>query len=154
MNRDGFAGWTPADGEKTSAPTSMIVPVKLAPVSTAEHDFFPEVDPRERPTGRQILVQIAKLKEKSKGGIIFTDTTRSDAENTLAFGKVIATGYDAYRDSSSVGEFGHKWAQVGDIVRFPRYSPNKFTVKPEDITFVYLDDTEIYGILDGVDHLI
>ncbi len=110
--------------------------------------YWPAVDPGHQPLGARVLVQVRRVKERSKGGLVLvTDTKDTEIWNTQV-GKVIAVGPLAFRNRET-NEYWPEgvWAQVGEFVRIPRYSGDRWSLpvpgEDEPALFTIINDHEI-----------
>lgn len=74
-----------------------------------------------RPVGCNVLVAIDVAEEKTKGGIIITDTSREAKEMREMRGEIIALGAGAFAEKSWFGEDDQK-PQVGQKVIFEKWA--------------------------------
>lgn len=114
---------------------------------------FPEVHPGEWPVGPRIMVQLQTIREKTQGGIVLVEETRAVNRETTQVGKVIAVGQIAFcnRDSGQRWPEG-VWAQIGDIVRIPKYTGTRSErdvpgTKGDKATFVIIDDHQVVSVI-------
>lgn len=117
-------------------------------------EAFPDVDPGVKPLGARILLQLKSVKKASSGGILLIDETRETERVQSMLAKVIKVGALAFKNRESATEWPEgAWINVGDYVRVPRWSGDRFTVPnpadPEDeINFQILNDFEIFCSVD------
>jgi co-chaperonin GroES (HSP10) len=115
--------------------------------------LFPAVDPQFQPYGARVLVQLRRVVNQSKGGIILsTETKRTEAWN-LQVGKLIAAGPAAFKNRAT-GEAWPEgsWATVGDFVRVPRHGGDRIVVTDKDgekIVVLVLSDYDLLGRYTG-----
>ena len=79
------------------------------------------------PAGWRILVDPAKPKSVSDGGIIFAEETQVAQEHMNYVGRVVAMGPLCYKHSKFEG--GAPWCKVGDWIAYGQYSGQTVTVK-------------------------
>lgn len=114
--------------------------------------YFPEVDPGHRPLGARVLVQVRRVKQKSKGGILLAPDTKSTEVWNTQVGKVILLGPIAFcnRDTGEPWSEG-RWAQVGDYIRVPRWGGDRWSVEvpgeEEPALFTIINDHEIMALV-------
>lgn len=116
--------------------------------------YFPKADPLHRPLGQRVLVQVRRVKEKSKGGIILaTDTKDTEMWNTQV-ARVIELGPLAFRNRESLQPWSEGlWAKPGDFVRIPRWAGDRWSVEvgkdEPHALFVMVNDHEIIAQITG-----
>lgn len=118
-------------------------------------EFFPEgIDPGFTPFGSRVVVQLRRVKDKTKSGIILSSSTKeSEAWNTQV-ARLVKVGPLAFkkRDSGEAWPEGI-WANIGDYVRVPRWGGDRWSVKADDnltdVVFVVFQDHELIGRIDG-----
>jgi co-chaperonin GroES (HSP10) len=117
-------------------------------------EFFPEgTDPGFTPFGSRVVVQLRRVKDRTKSGIILAQSTKeSEAWNTQV-AKLIKVGPLAFRKRDSGDEWPEGiWAKPGDFVRVPRWGGDRWSVKADDggeVAFLVLSDHELIGRVDG-----
>jgi len=95
------------------------------------------------PKGWAILIEMARPKTESEGGIIFSDNVL-DAQNYLQFtGLVVKVGEQAYRHS----KFGDTkpWCKEGDWVVIGQHAGQQLMIG--DRTFRMIDDDHVKAVL-------
>ncbi len=103
------------------------------------------------PMGWKILIQPNQIKQKTKGGILLTQTETAHEAYLTAHGVVAGVGELAYRDRNT----GEKWKlssipKVNDRVTYGKYAGQKLVIN--GVRFLLLNDDEITSILpEGVD---
>ena len=93
-----------------------------------------------RPLQDRVVVRRKEEETTSAGGIVLPDS----ATEKPAQGEVIAVGPGRALDN---GENRPVDVKVGDIVVFGKYSSN--TVKIDDEELLILNDSEIFGVVEG-----
>ena len=89
-------------------------------VKRLDQDNIKEVeDELPNPVGYRILILPFTPKEKTKGGILFSQEQLDKARIATTCGYVIKMGDLAYADKT---KFGKPWCKVGDWVMFARYA--------------------------------
>jgi co-chaperonin GroES (HSP10) len=110
--------------------------------------LFPDVTIKEHAAGCKILVQELHVPEKTKGGVFITQDSRDVVQADNCCGKVISVGQCAFRERDTGDRWpGYPWCEVGDYVRFPRFS-SQYRIVKDGIRFVYVNDTDIGAVLD------
>lgn len=113
---------------------------------------FPEVPVGIKPLGARILVQLRLVREKTKGGLIIAPATKEFNESIAQFAKILAVGPLAFCNRTTGEPWPEGiWAQVGDIVRVPRYGGDRMArVTPEgNVVFALFDDHLIGARIDS-----
>ena len=122
---------------------------------------FPVVDVGLRPVGSNVLIQLRRTKKTTKSGLILVEETRDTERAQNAIGKVLAIGPLAYKHRDSMVDWPEgAWCKVGDYVRLPRWSGDRFSVElpkaegddsraqPEEVNFTTIKDHEIWSVLE------
>jgi co-chaperonin GroES (HSP10) len=102
------------------------------------------VDELPEPSGYRILVLPFTPKNKTKGGILFSQETLDKAR--------IAMGDLAYTDKD---KFGEPWCKKGDWVIFARYAGSRLPIDGGEVRI--LNDDEVLGTIkdpESILHLI
>ena len=94
-----------------------------------------------QPVGYRILLRPRGVIEKTKGGIILTDTNKDDQTYLNSVGQIIAMGAECYTDRKK------PWCKVGDWVIFGRYAGARVSV--QKVKMVLLNDDEIIATLES-----
>ena len=94
-----------------------------------------------QPVGYRILLRPRGVIEKTKGGIILTDTNKDDQTYLNSVGQIIAMGDECYSDRKK------PWCKVGDWVVFGRYAGARVSV--QNVKMVLLNDDEIIATLES-----
>lgn len=120
---------------------------------------FPDVDCQHVPFGGRVIVQIKRVRKKSKGGIeLLKDTKETEAANTQV-AKVIALGPLAFKMRTTMEPWPEGiWAKIGDFVRVPRWGGDRWLIEvpgeDEPAEFITFNDKElISGLKPGVNPL-
>ena len=104
------------------------------------------------PAGYRILVLPFTPKNKSKGGILFSQETLDKARISTTCGYVLKMGDLAYKDTE---KFGKPWCKKGDWVIFARYAGSRLPIEGGEVRI--LNDDEVLGTIkdpESVLHLI
>ena len=110
------------------------------------------VDELPEPSGYRILVLPFTPKNKSKGGILFSQETLDKARIATTCGYVLKMGDLAYKDQD---KFGEPWCKKGDWVIFARYAGSRLPIEGGEVRI--LNDDEVLGTIkdpESVLHLI
>jgi len=129
--------------EKNKAPE----PEPLSPDNIGD-----TVDELPEPSGYRILVLPFTPKNKSKGGILFSQETLDKARISTTCGYVLKMGDLAYKDTE---KFGKPWCKKGDWVIFARYAGSRLPIEGGEVRI--LNDDEVLGTIndpESVLHLI
>ena len=94
-----------------------------------------------QPVGYRILLRPRGVVEKTKGGIILTDSNKDSQTYLNSVGQVIAMGEECYSDRKK------PWCKVGDWVIFGRYAGARVSV--QNVKMVLLNDDEIIATLES-----
>lgn len=115
---------------------------------------FPDVDAGVVPLGARVLVQLRRISQTTKSGIVLVEETKDTAKWNNQVAKVVAVGAVAFRNREN-GETWPEgaWVQVGDYVRVPRWNGDRIEVKVKDsddpVVFVVFNDHELVSRVTG-----
>ena len=125
---------------KIITPKTGLVGVKKkkVPIEKKEHSKLPQ------PTGWRILVLPFKMKEKSKGGIIHTESTLERQQVASTCGLVQAMGPNCY-DKEKFPE--GPWCKKGDWVIFARYAGSRIQIDGGEVRL--LNDDEVLATIEN-----
>lgn len=123
------------------------------PPKPKEIDRFPAVDPKVKPCGHRVLVQIRRAGNKIEGSSLdATDDQKSVNQYKCRVGKLVAVGETAYLDRKT-GEpwHGGPWAKIGDYVRIPAQGGDRWSVVVDKdyanpVGFAIINDDNILGV--------
>ena len=110
------------------------------------------VDELPEPSGYRILVLPFTPKNKTKGGILFSQESLDKARIATTCGYVLKMGDLAYKDKE---KFGEPWCKKGDWVMFARYAGSRLPIEGGEVRI--LNDDEVLGTVkdpESVLHLI
>jgi len=110
------------------------------------------VDELPEPSGYRLLVLPFTPKNKTKGGILFSQETLDKARIATTCGYVLKMGDLAYKDNE---KFGKPWCKKGDWVIFARYAGSRLPIEGGEVRL--LNDDEVLGTIkdpESVLHLI
>ena len=110
------------------------------------------VDELPEPSGYRILVLPFTPKNKTKGGILFSQETLDKARIATTCGYVLKMGDLAYKDKD---KFGEPWCKKGDWVIFARYAGSRLPIDGGEVRI--LNDDEVLGTIkdpESILHLI
>ena len=94
-----------------------------------------------QPVGYRILLRPRGVVEKTKGGIILTDSNKDSQTYLNSVGQIIAMGAECYTDRKK------PWCKVGDWVIFGRYAGARVSV--QTVKMVLLNDDEIIATIEN-----
>jgi chaperonin GroES len=114
------------------------VKTKKVPIEKKEHSKLPQ------PTGWRILVLPFKMKEKSKGGIIHTESTLERQQVASTCGLVLAMGPNCY-DKEKFPE--GPWCKKGDWIIFARYAGSRIQIDGGEVRL--LNDDEVLATIEN-----
>ena len=100
------------------------------------------VDELPEPSGYRILVLPFTPKNKTKGGILFSQETLDKARIATTCGYVLKMGDLAYTDKD---KFGEPWCKKGDWVIFARYAGSRLPIDGGEVRL--LNDDEVLGTI-------
>jgi len=110
------------------------------------------VDELPEPSGYRILVLPFTPKNKTKGGILFSQETLDKARIATTCGYVLKMGDLAYADKD---KFNKPWCKKGDWVIFARYAGSRLPIEGGEVRI--LNDDEVLGTIkdpESILHLI
>ena len=100
------------------------------------------VDELPEPSGYRILVLPFTPKNKTKGGILFSQETLDKARIATTCGYVLKMGDLAYQDKE---KFNKPWCKKGDWVIFARYAGSRLPIEGGEVRI--LNDDEVLGTI-------
>ena len=107
------------------------------------------VDELPEPSGYRILVLPFTPKNKTKGGILFSQETLDKARIATTCGYVLKMGDLAYKDKD---KFGQPWCKKGDWVIFARYAGSRLPIEGGEVRI--LNDDEVLGTVKNPESLL
>ena len=107
------------------------------------------VDELPEPSGYRILVLPFTPKNKTKGGILFSQETLDKARIATTCGYVLKMGDLAYTDKD---KFGEPWCKKGDWVIFARYAGSRLPIDGGEVRI--LNDDEVLGTVKNPESLL
>ena len=107
----------------------------------ATDNDVPTPDKVPQPVGYRILLRPRGVIEKTKGGIILTETNKDSQSYLNSVGQIIAMGEECYSNRKS------PWCKVGDWVIFGRYAGARVSV--QNVKMVLLNDDEIIATMEN-----
>jgi len=125
---------------KIHLPNKDLVGIKP---SKKEKDLTDESAKLPHPTGWRILVLPFKQKDKTKGGILMTESTIEKSQVASTCGLVLETGPNCY-DKEKFPE--GPWCKKGDWIIFARYAGSRIKIDGGEIRL--LNDDEVLATVD------
>ena len=107
------------------------------------------VDDLPEPSGYRLLVLPFTPKNKTKGGILFSQETLDKARIATTCGYVLKMGDLAYKDTN---KFGKPWCKKGDWVIFARYAGSRLPIEGGEVRI--LNDDEVLGTVKDPESLL
>jgi co-chaperonin GroES (HSP10) len=116
-------------------------------------EAFPVVDPCFKPFGGRVLVQMRLPKKKLASGIILPEDSRDTERAQTPIGVIRAVGPLAFKNRDTLEDWEEGvWANVGDFVRVPRWTGDRFEIRIDEDTnveFYIMNDHELIGAVTG-----
>ena len=100
------------------------------------------IDELPTPSGYRLLVLPFTPKEKTKGGILFSQEQLDKARIATTCGYVLKMGDLAYKDKD---KFNAPWCKIGDWVMFARYAGARLPIEGGEVRI--LNDDEVLGTI-------
>ena len=126
---------------------------QVAVTSADIEEAFPLVDPCFRPFGGRVVVQMRLPKKKLSSGIILPEDSRDTERAQTPIGVIRAIGPLAFKNRDTMESWPEgTWAKVGDFVRVPRWTGDRFEKRLDDDTvveFFIMNDHELIGAVEG-----
>ena len=101
------------------------------------------------PSGYRILLLPFTPKEKTKGGILFSQEQLDKARIATTCGYVLKMGPAAYKDKD---KFESPWCKKGDWVIFARYAGSRLPIEGGEVRI--LNDDEVLGTVKDPESLL
>lgn len=117
-------------------------------------EAFPSVEPGIAPLGGRVLVQLRRVANTTKSGIVLVEETKEAVKWNNQVARVIALGPLAFRNRETRELWPEgAWIEVGDFIRVPRWNGDRHEVPVKDsnvpVTFVVFNDHEIIAKVTG-----
>ena len=131
-------------GTKIITPKVGLVGVKKekVPIEKKEHSKLPQ------PTGWRLLVLPFKMNEKTKGGVIMTESTLERQQVASTCGLVLAMGSQCY-DKEKFPD--GPWCKKGDWVIFARYAGSRIQIDGGEVRL--LNDDEVLATIENPEEI-
>ena len=107
-------------------------------------------DELPQPSGWRLLVLPFTPKEKTKGGLIFSQESLDKARIATNCGYVLKMGPDAYKDKDKFPEGA--WCKKKDWVIFARYAGSRIQIDGGEIRM--LNDDEVLATIDNPEDIV
>jgi co-chaperonin GroES (HSP10) len=106
-----------------------------------------DLDPGIRVYGFNILVLPRELEEKTKGGLILTESIREREDEAGIEGMIVAAGQFAFNfeDATGVVTPWEDRPQTGDVVMFARYAGGRNFTGTDGRKYRIMQDKDILG---------
>lgn len=138
------------------APGSVINPhaMGLDVSDKSIEEMFPYIDPEFSPFGHRVLVQVRRVVNKTKSGIILAKESKEAEAYNNTIGKVLSVGPLAFKKRTTGEEWPEGvWAKPGDYVKIPRYGGDRWVVDLNDslepVHIVLFSDSDLLGAYTG-----
>ena len=106
-------------------------------------------DQLPEPSGWRLLVLPFTPKEKTKGGILFSQEQLDKARISTTCGYVLELGDLAYKDKDKYNE---PWCKKGDWVIFARYAGSRLPIEGGEVRL--LNDDEVLGTISDPESIL
>ena len=100
-----------------------------------------------KPTGWRIMVLPYKKKEKTKGGLVLSESTLEKQQVGSQCGLVLAMGPQCYKDKERYPE--GPWCKVNDWVMFARYAGSRIKIEGGEMR--QRNDDEVRATIDSTE---
>lgn len=119
-------------------------------------DLFPPVDPEFEPFGARVLLQVRRVFQKTRGGIILAEETKQNEAYNIQVALLVKAGPLAFkrRDDAQPWPEG-VWAKPGDFVKLLRWGGDRWSVPYKDdngdepVMFALVNDSDLLGKFTG-----
>lgn len=117
-------------------------------------DLFPKVDPEFEPFGTRVVLQVRRVFNTTRSGIILAEETKKNEAYNMQIAKVISMGGLAFRRRDTAEPWPEGiWAKPGDFVKIMRWGGDNWSVDPGDggepVMFRLMNDTDLLGRFTG-----
>ena len=111
---------------------------KPEPKYALEEKYKEQTEKLPKPTGWRIIVLPFKMNDKTKGGVLMTESTLERQQIGSQCGLVLAMGPQCYKDKERYPE--GPWCKVGDWVIFARYAGSRIQIEGGEIRLLNEDE--------------
>ena len=119
-------------------------------------EVFPELQQTTHPLGNRVLVQLRKVRSKSKGGVIIVEETKQAERYNEMVCRVVELGPLAYKNVDDLSDWKEgPWCLPGDFVRVAKYGGDRWSVPygvgddKDWVHFIVVQDREITARIDS-----
>lgn len=108
-----------------------------------------KINPEQyEPLGYRVLIRDLPVEEKTSGGLILPDQTKTADEFAQQFGVVVSMGALAFTQETPIGRRGYPHPpQVGDTVNYSKYAGGTYQTDDHDNKYRILNDDDILGVI-------
>ena len=103
-----------------------------------------------KPTGWRLLVLPFKMKAKTKGGLVLSETTLEKQQVASQVGLVMAMGPQCYKDKERYPE--GPWCKEKDWIMFARYAGSRIKIEGGEMRL--LNDDEVLATIDSPEDIL
>jgi|TARA_Y100000593_G_scaffold62734_1_gene116146 chaperonin GroES len=137
---------TSLKSQKETQPTNQ----KIEPKYALEQKYKEQTEKLPKPTGWRIIVLPFKMNDKTKGGVLMTESTLERQQVGSQCGLVLATGPQCYKDKERYPD--GPWCKVNDWVVFARYAGSRIQIEGGEIRL--LNDDEILATVQNPEDIL
>jgi len=123
---------------------------KAEPKYALEEKYKEQSEKLPKPTGWRIIVLPFKMNDKTKGGVLMTESTLERQQIGSQCGLVLAMGPLCYNDKERYPE--GPWCKVNDWVVFARYAGSRIQIEGGEIRL--LNDDEILATVKNPEDIL
>ena len=123
---------------------------KAEPKYALEEKYKEQSEKLPKPTGWRIIVLPFKMNDKTKGGVLMTESTLERQQIGSQCGLVLAMGPLCYNDKERYPE--GPWCKVNDWVVFARYAGSRIQIEGGEIRL--LNDDEILATVQNPEDIL
>ena len=123
---------------------------KSEPKYALEEKYKEQKEKLPKPTGWRIIVLPFKMNDKTKGGVLMTESTLERQQVGSQCGLVLAMGPQCYKDTERYPD--GPWCKVNDWVVFARYAGSRIQIEGGEIRL--LNDDEILATVQNPEDIL
>jgi len=123
---------------------------KSEPKYALEQKYKEQTEKLPKPTGWRIIVLPFKMNDKTKGGVLMTESTLERQQVGSQCGLVLAMGPQCYKDTERYPD--GPWCKVNDWVVFARYAGSRIQIEGGEIRL--LNDDEILATVQNPEDIL
>jgi chaperonin GroES len=120
------------------------------PKYALEEKYKEQTEKLPQPTGWRIIVLPFKMGDKTKGGVLMTESTLERQQIGSQCGLVLAMGPQCYKDTERYPT--GPWCKVNDWVVFARYAGSRIQIEGGEIRL--LNDDEILATVQNPEDIL